>query len=56
MAKPLNRAQRCRDLAEKCRAIAAICDPSTEMQTHYSLMSEDSFAVLAEVEKWGALA
>lgn len=33
MLIPWTRAQRCRDLAEKCRAIVAMCDPSTEMQT-----------------------
>jgi len=35
MSNPLYRAQRCRHLAEECRAIAALCTPSTEMRTHY---------------------
>ncbi len=34
MSNPLYRAERCRDLAEECRAIAALCAPSTEMRIH----------------------
>jgi hypothetical protein len=39
MSNPLYRARRC-DLAEECRAITALCFPSTEMRTHYSQMAE----------------
>jgi hypothetical protein len=42
-------------LAEECRAIAALCTPSTEMRTHYSRMSE-RYSSLAEAEDLGMLA
>jgi|SRR5215469_2808202 len=49
---PLYRARRCRDLSEERRSIAPLCAPSTEMQTHYSLMSEH-YSSLAEAEEVG---
>jgi hypothetical protein len=55
MSNPLYRAERCRDLAAECRAIAALCAPSTETQAHYSWMSEH-YRKLAEAEELGALA
>ena len=36
MSNRLYRAERCRDLAQECRAIAALSAPSTEKRTHYS--------------------
>ena len=39
MLNELYRAERCRDLAEEYRRIAAMC-ASTEMRDHYSRMSE----------------
>ena len=53
MPNPLYRA-RCCDLAEECRAIAALCFPSTEMRTHYSQMAERSSS--ADAKELGALA
>jgi len=49
----LYRAERCRDLAEEYRRIAAMC-ASTEMRTHYSRISEH-YSKLAEAEELGAL-
>jgi hypothetical protein len=49
MSNSLYRAARCRDLADECHAIAALCDPSTEMRTHYSRMAEH-YGWLAEAE------
>jgi hypothetical protein len=46
------RAERRRDLADECRAIAALCTPSTEMQTHYSPMAERC-SKLAKPEELG---
>jgi hypothetical protein len=42
-------------LAEECRAIAALCTPSTEMRTHYWRMAEH-YSSLAATEELGALA
>jgi hypothetical protein len=39
MSNELFRAERCRDLAEEYRRIAAMCT-SAEMRNHYSQMSE----------------
>ena len=62
MSNPLYRA-RCRDLAEECCAIAALCFPSTEMRsfpstemrTHYSQMAEHC-SPSADTEELCALA
>lgn len=54
MSDALYRAERCRDLAEECRRVAAI-SASTEMRNHYSRMSEH-YSTLAEAEELGALA
>jgi len=54
MSNRLYRA-RCCDLAEECRAIAALCFPSTEMRTHYSQMAEH-YSSSADAEGLGALA
>jgi hypothetical protein len=54
MSNPLYHA-RCCDLAEECRAIAALCFPSTEMRTHYSQMAEHCSSS-ADAEELGALA
>jgi hypothetical protein len=51
----LYRAERCRDLARECRAIAALCEPSTEMRTHYLRMSEH-YNSLADAEELDTLA
>jgi hypothetical protein len=50
MSNPLYRVELCRDLANECRAIAALCTPShcSRMARHYSS--------LAEVEQLGMLA
>src|SRR5260370_806246 len=48
MSDALYRAERCRDLAEECRRVAAI-SASTEMRNHYSRMSEH-YSTLAEAE------
>ncbi len=55
MSNRLYRAERCRDLAEECHAIAALCVPSTEMRNHYSRMSKH-YSTLAEAEELGTLA
>ena len=55
MSNRLYRAELCRDLAEECRAIAALCAPSTEMWAYYSRMSEH-YRELAVAEELGALA
>jgi hypothetical protein len=52
MVNELYRAERCRDLAEEYRRIAAMC-VSTEMRDHYSRMSEH-YRTLAEAEEPGA--
>jgi hypothetical protein len=52
MLNPLYRAERCRDLARECRAIAALCAPSSEMRNRYSRMSEH-YRALAEAEELG---
>jgi hypothetical protein len=49
----LYRAERCRDLADEYRRIAAIC-ASTEMRDHYSRISEH-YRTLAESEERPAL-
>ena len=54
MSNRLYRAERCRDLAEECHAIAALCVPSTEMRNHYSRMAEH-YGTLAEAEELGKL-
>jgi hypothetical protein len=54
MSNSLYRAARCRDLADECHAIAALCDPSTEMRTHYSRMAEH-YGSLAEAEELSML-
>ena len=50
MSNPLYRAECCRDLAEECRAVAALCAPSTEMRVYYSRMS-GHYSKPAEAEK-----
>ena len=52
MSNPFYRAERCRHLAEECRAIAAFCTPSTEMRTHYSRMAESTRARLPRPKSW----
>jgi hypothetical protein len=47
----LYRAERCRDLAEEYRRIAAMC-ASTEMRDHYSRMAEH-YGTMAEAEQTG---
>jgi hypothetical protein len=54
MSNPSYRAERCRDLAEEYRAIAALCAASTEMRTHYLRMS-DHYSRLADAEELGTL-
>src|SRR5712671_8232890 len=54
MSSAFYRAERCRDLAEECRRVPALCT-STEMRRHYSLLSEH-YSTLAETEELGALA
>ncbi len=55
MSDALNRAERCRDLAEECRRnVAAMCG-STEMGNHYRRMAEH-YTTLAEAEDLGTLA
>jgi hypothetical protein len=51
MSNELYRAERCRDLAEEYRRIAAMCT-STEMRNHYSRMSEH-YRTLAKTEEFG---
>ena len=53
MSNELYRAERCRDLAEEYRRIAALC-ASTEMRNHYSQTAEH-YCTLAEVEELGTL-
>ena len=50
----LSRAERCRDLAEECRRVAALY-PSTEMSNHYRRMAEH-YSSLADAEELGRLA
>jgi hypothetical protein len=51
MSNELYRAERCRDLAEEYRRIAAMCT-STEMRSHYSRMSEH-YRTLAKTDEFG---
>src|SRR5262249_27272104 len=51
MSNAMYRAERCRDLAEECRRLAAM-SPSTEMRKHYSRMAE-RYGTLAQVEMLG---
>jgi hypothetical protein len=53
MPTRLYRAERCRDLADECRAIAALCNPSTEMQIRYLRMAEH-YSKLAKAEELGS--
>jgi hypothetical protein len=55
MSTRLYRAERCRDLADKCCAIAALSTPSTEKQTSYWRMAEH-YSKLAKAEELGTLA
>ena len=55
MSNPLYRAERCRDLSEECRAIVALCTPSTEIRAHYSRTALH-YSSLAEAEELGMLA
>jgi dihydrodipicolinate synthase/N-acetylneuraminate lyase len=55
MPNPLRRAQHCLDLAEECRAIAALCGPSIEVRAHYSRMAQH-YDSLAQAEELGMLA
>jgi hypothetical protein len=52
MLNPLYRAERCRDLAQECRVIAALCVPSSEMRNRYSRTTEH-YSALAEAEELG---
>jgi hypothetical protein len=54
MLDVLSRAERCRDLAEEYRRVAAMC-PSTEMANHYRRMAE-RYSSLADAEELGRLA
>jgi hypothetical protein len=54
MSNSLYRAERCRDLADERHAIVALSDPSTEMRTRYSRMSEHCGS-LAEAEELSML-
>jgi hypothetical protein len=54
MLEALSRAERCCDLAEERRRVAALCG-TTEMRNHYSRMA-DHYSTLAEVEELGTLA
>jgi hypothetical protein len=49
MLEARNRAERCRDLAEECRRLAAITS-STEIQDRYLQMAEH-YSALAEAEE-----
>ena len=51
MTDALNRAQRCRDLAEEYRRLAAI-DSSTDIRDRYRRMAEH-YSKLAEAEELG---
>jgi hypothetical protein len=53
VSNELYRAERCRDLAEEYRCIAAMC-ASSEMRNHYSQMSEH-YSTLADAEELSAL-
>jgi DICT domain-containing protein len=55
MSNPLYRAERYRNLAEECHAIAALCTPSTEIRAHYSRMVQH-YSSLADAEELGMLA
>jgi hypothetical protein len=55
MPNPLYRAERCRDPAEECRAIAALSAPSSKKRTHYCRMS-GYCSLLAEAEELAELA
>ena len=50
MSDAWNRAERCRDLAQKCRHVAATCS-STEMRNHRMWM-EEHYGTLARAEEW----
>jgi hypothetical protein len=54
MLNVLSRAERCRDLAEECRHVAAMY-PSTEIANHYRRMAEH-YSSLADAEEFGKLA
>ena len=47
----LGRVERCQDLAEEYRRVAALC-ATTEMRTHYSRMA-DHYRNLAEADEVG---
>jgi hypothetical protein len=47
MSNPLYRAERCRDRAEECHAIAALRAPSSERRTHYFWVEAEGLAELA---------
>ena len=47
----LSRVERCRELAEEYRRVAALC-AATEMRTHYSRMA-DHYRTLAEADEVG---
>ena len=49
MSNELYRAERCRELADEYRRIAAMCT-STEMRNHYSRMSEHYRTLAKTVE------
>ena len=51
MSDPLYRAERCRDLAEECRRLAA-STLSDQMKKRYLLMAKD-YTLLADLEKHG---
>jgi hypothetical protein len=55
MSNPLYRAELCRDLANECRAIAALRTPSSEIRADYSRMAQH-YSSLAEAEELGMLA
>ena len=46
--------QSCRDLAEECRQVAALCS-STQMRNHH-LQMEEHYNTLAQAEELAALA
>jgi hypothetical protein len=54
MLNILSRAERCRDLAEECRRVAAMY-PSTELASHYRRMAEH-YSSLADAEELSRLA
>jgi hypothetical protein len=55
MSSPIYRAERYRDLADECRAIAALCAPSTGVFADYLEMAQRN-SFLAEAEELGRLA